>query len=528
MSGSGRSTSRRFAAGAVLALGLLSASPGTALAEDNATRPAVNPEQRAAALIRPATVYIEATTTGWLRMPDGELFDTAPYQASWTCTGFVVNPDGWVATAGHCVDDVRSMLLDTAFADIYAANMDWDPDELAAFVDGSFTVEGEKGGSDPALDISVYFGEGNVAETLPASVIEFRPLQQGDVALLKVQRDDLPSSLLASDDDVAIGTPVLSVGFPGSTAGVTDPTLEPTNKSGKVSAKKTSGTVPFYETDAALSGGMSGGPTVDLEGRVIGLNSFGPSGESQAFNFIAPSSGLEELLAARGITAQLGPADERYREALTDYYEGRYTEAIEGFDSVLAMSPGYPGISNLKSDAVRLRDQYGDASSSGSSSSLPLVLGGIGAAVVVVAALGGFLMMRNRRNTPAPAAVGFHGAPGSGPVPPVGGAQQPQHGMPVHGVHTPGAPTPGGQTPGVQTPGAQTPGAQSPDVEIKAFSQLPAGYTPPITLQNLQTPPSAPAQNSSTPPQAGRFCSSCGTERRGNENFCSNCGNKLT
>jgi S1-C subfamily serine protease len=506
MSGSGHRFSRRLAACSVLTLGLLSASPGAALAQDTPdSRPAANPEQRAAALIRPATVYLEGTATGWVRMPDGELFDTAPYQASWTCTGFVVNPDGWVATAGHCVDDLRSMLLDAAFGDIYAANMDWAPEELAAYVDGSFTVEGEKGGSDPALEIAVLFGEGTSGTRLPASVIEYRPLEQGDVALLKVQRDDLPSALLATDDDVAIGTPVLSVGFPGSTEQVTDPSLEPTNKSGKVSAKKTSGTVPFYETDAALSGGMSGGPTVDLEGRVIGVNSFGPSGESQAFNFIAPSSGLEELLAARGVTAQLGAADERYRNALTAYYEGRYSEAIEGFDAVLAMSPEYPGISGLKADAVRLREQHGDAAapSSSSSSKLPLILGGAAVAVLVIAGLGGFLILRSRRSTPAAAPAGFHGAPGSGPIPPGGPAGPgPQQG--ASGGF--GAP-PAGYAP------PTAPGGYAPQQGGQGYDATQAG-------QAAQATPATPAQGS-------RFCPSCGTERRGSENFCANCGHRV-
>ncbi|MGV9746293.1 trypsin-like peptidase domain-containing protein [Rhodococcus zopfii] len=500
MSGSGHRFSRRLAACSVLALGLFSAFPSAALAQDSPdARPAANPEQRAAALIRPATVYLEGTATGWVRMPDGELFDTAPYEASWTCTGFVVNPDGWVATAGHCVDDLRTMILDAAFGDIYAANTDWTPEELAAFVDGSFTVEGEKGGSDPALEMAVLFGEGTSGTRLPASVIEYRPLEQGDVALLKVQRDDLPSALLATDDDVAIGTPVLSVGFPGSTEQVTDPSLEPTNKSGKVSAKKTSGTVPFYETDAALSGGMSGGPTVDLEGRVIGVNSFGPSGESQAFNFIAPSSGLEELLAARGITAQLGAADERYRDALAAYYDGRYSEAIEGFESVLAMSPEYPGISGLKSDAVRLRDQHGDVSASpaSSSSALPLILGGVAVAVLVIAALGGFLILRSRRRTPVPVAAGFHGVPG-GPVPPGPAGMGPQQGGP------------GG------------------------FGAPPAGFAPPAGPGGYAPQPQQGAPGFDVPPatpapatQGGRFCPSCGTERRNSENFCSNCGQRI-
>ncbi len=39
-----------------------------------------------------------------------------PYEALWTCTSFVVNPDGWVATAGHCVDpeSAKDLILKNA------------------------------------------------------------------------------------------------------------------------------------------------------------------------------------------------------------------------------------------------------------------------------------------------------------------------------------------------------------------------------------------------------------------------------
>ncbi len=55
-------------------------------------------------------MYLSGQTYGQVRLPDGQLVSqfgggsTIPFAATWVCTGFVVNPDGWVATAGHCVD----------------------------------------------------------------------------------------------------------------------------------------------------------------------------------------------------------------------------------------------------------------------------------------------------------------------------------------------------------------------------------------------------------------------------------------
>jgi hypothetical protein len=197
---------------------------------------------------------------------------------------------------------------------------------------------------------------------LPASVVDFRPLGEGDVAVLKVAKPNLPSSELAADADIAIGTPILAVGFPESTQNITGPSLDPTYKSGTISKKSTVGPSPEYEIDAAMTEGMSGGPTIGLNGKVVGVNSFAPAGETQPFNFIAPADELAALLAARGVKPALGPADLSYRRGLRNLYSGRYTDAIGEFDQALAMSPEYPGLDDLRTSAVNLRQQYGDTS----------------------------------------------------------------------------------------------------------------------------------------------------------------------
>ena len=226
--------------------------------------------------------------------------------------------------------------------------------------------------------------------------MDFRPLHKGDVALLKVEKHNLPSSELAADADVSIGTSILAVGFPLSTIRVTGPSLDPTNKSGKVSKKSSVQGSPVYEIDAAVSEGMSGGPTVDLGGKVIGVNSFGPVGESQAFNFVAPADSLAAMLARNGVKATLGPADLSYRRGLDRYYGGHYTDAVKDFDQTLALSPDYPGVLDLKTSAVNLRQQHGDVSVFQNSNLLRYFISGALLALAVAGWMT-FSVLRSRR-----------------------------------------------------------------------------------------------------------------------------------
>lgn len=355
------------------ALMLLAEPPGAAFA-DNGHQQA-KPEERAADLIRPSVMYLAGEGYGLVRLPNGEILSqfgrgsSMPFLATWNCTAFVVNPDGWVATAGHCVDPASAKLLilkraANEYRSQYPdAPESHEPAETLDWLQKNATVEGDAPGQGPHVSFKVISGTGaKLGMKLPASVVDFHSLGEGDVAVLKVAKRNLPSSELGADADVTIGTPILVVGFPESTQNITGPSLDPTYKSGKVSKKSIVGPIPEYEIDAAMTEGMSGGPTIGLNGKVVGVNSFAPAGETQPFNFIAPADGLTALLAARGVKPMLGPADLSYRRGLRNFYSGRYTDAIDEFDQTLAMSPGYPGLDDLRTSAVNLRQQYGDTS----------------------------------------------------------------------------------------------------------------------------------------------------------------------
>lgn len=95
--------------------------------------------------------------------------------------------------------------------------------------------------------------------------------RQTDIALLQIESDvPLPAAPLGSAEDLRVGQWVLAVGNPYG--------LEGTVSFGIVSAKGRNLEIPkllndFIQTDAMIDRGSSGGPLVDLEGRVVGINS---------------------------------------------------------------------------------------------------------------------------------------------------------------------------------------------------------------------------------------------------------------
>jgi hypothetical protein len=225
----------------------------------------------------------------------------------------------------------------------------------------------------------------------PATVVDLVAPTDGDVAVLKVPRDRLPAMEIRPDAP-PVGTPVLAIGYPGSAEVATDPNLEPSSKNGQISAHRTQQGRPFYEFSAAATHGMSGGPVVDMQGRVVGLISQGSPGETQSFNFASAASNLADVLRGKGIGAVQGPIDRNYRTGLDRYFAGDFDDAVEYFDAVLAGTPTHVQAAAYRQLAV----DKGGSAAAGNTLIVSIAVA-CGAAAVVAGAAGAILVSVGRR-----------------------------------------------------------------------------------------------------------------------------------
>jgi len=155
-------------------------------------------------------------------------------------SGFVLDRDGYILTNNHVVEDADEILVRFR-----------DRRELSA----------QLVGADP----------------------------RSDLALIKVDADDLPNVHLGNSDSLKVGEWVLAIGAPfGFDYSVT---------AGIVSAKGRSlpteineNYVPFIQTDVAINPGNSGGPLFNLKGEVVGINSqiYSNSGGFMGVSFAIP------------------------------------------------------------------------------------------------------------------------------------------------------------------------------------------------------------------------------------------------
>ena len=134
-------------------------------------------------------------------------------------TGFIISSDGYILTNNHMVGDAKKV-------------------EVELGDDRTFTAKTV--GTDPAAD----------------------------VAVIKIEAENLPFLELADSDKLEVGEWVLAIGNPLG--------LSHTVTAGIVSAKGRSVGLAdienFIQTDAAINRGNSGGPLLNLDGKVVGIN----------------------------------------------------------------------------------------------------------------------------------------------------------------------------------------------------------------------------------------------------------------
>ncbi len=147
---------------------------------------------------------------------------------------------------------------------------------------------------------------------------------QTDIAVLKIDAQNLPTVSIADPNDLHVGEWVLAIGSPYG--------FENTVTVGVVSAKGRSlpgdAAVPFIQTDAAVNPGNSGGPLFNAAGEVVGINSqiVTRSGGSQGLSFAIPidlAQRVERQIVATGHASHglLGVATQEVNQTLADAFK---------------------------------------------------------------------------------------------------------------------------------------------------------------------------------------------------------------
>ncbi|MEX2528967.1 MAG: Do family serine endopeptidase [Gemmatimonadota bacterium] len=193
----------------------------------------------------------------FFEMPEGQGGQAPPPQIAGG-SGFIVSTDGYILTNDHVVSGV---------------------DVITVFLQDRRQFRAELVGTDPTTD----------------------------VAVIKIEAENLPTLSFGDSDAVRVGEWILAVGNPGFGGGSQ---LDYTVTAGIISAKgRPLGLIQgelqrnpqmgeaapfaiedFIQTDAVINPGNSGGPMVDLRGQVVGINSAIASrtGFYQGYGFAIP------------------------------------------------------------------------------------------------------------------------------------------------------------------------------------------------------------------------------------------------
>jgi serine protease Do len=143
-----------------------------------------------------------------------------------------------------------------------------------------------------ATRVKVHLGEG---EEFTAKIVGADPVS--DIAVIKISRDKpFPYAKIGNSKNMKVGDWVLAIGSPFGlkqtvTAGIISATGRTFDQEEYRGPDEYSIFNDYLQTDAAINRGNSGGPLVNMNGEVVGINSFisTPSGASAGVGFSVPA-----------------------------------------------------------------------------------------------------------------------------------------------------------------------------------------------------------------------------------------------
>lgn len=315
----------------------------------------------------------------------GTITESQDLEARASGSGFVVTSDGYVVTNAHVVlaDKTPEEMLyrqlaaeqRRALREEFASGYDLTDSEkrqveevlfetfMSYYVEhGSVDHVAEQfnvlnGRATPDDDLEVISWDATVeAAGTVVTEVDGEPSWGRDVALLKVDREPLPTVSLGSAEDLRTGEEIFVVGYPD--IGVDqlfedrNVALEPTLTTGVVSARRTLNSgIEAIQTEAAINNGNSGGPMYDSDGEVVGVATFGPADAGiQEIKFGLPVEVVKEFMAEHGVENESSELDEAFEEGLNAYWRGDCETAIEKMETVLDLYPGHPYAGNYIDD----------------------------------------------------------------------------------------------------------------------------------------------------------------------------------
>jgi len=151
--------------------------------------------------------------------------------------------------------------------------------------------------SDTNAQYEVIFKNG---DRIPGKVVAQDPVL--DLAIIKVDRSNLPTISLAKNNNVKVGQTVVAIGnalgeFPNTVSSGVISGLGRQVQAGDSLTGEVEVLNQVIQTDAAINPGNSGGPLLDLSGEAIGVNT-AVAGSAQNIGFAIPASEAAKALAS--------------------------------------------------------------------------------------------------------------------------------------------------------------------------------------------------------------------------------------
>jgi serine protease Do len=205
-----------------------------------------------AAKVSPAVVQIQTTGYGPLNDSDSDRGKTALIVRQHAVgSGVIVDSNGYIMTNAHVVEGAQRI-------------------RVALPMSATASPTNTPAGKRPVLD---------------AKIVGIH--KESDLALLKIDQTNLPTLSLEEPQSLRVGQLVLAVGSPEG--------LQNSVTMGVISAVARQAdptkSLNYVQTDAPINPGNSGGPLVDMNGEVVGLNTFilSQSGGSEGLGFAIPA-----------------------------------------------------------------------------------------------------------------------------------------------------------------------------------------------------------------------------------------------